>query len=337
LHDFLHKQFKERTTIKSELYLNRYLKFCLSYTKSDIDDSTLCHIHHILPKSIFPEYQKLNENQFNSCRLPVRAHLIAHYMLGKAIGGSMWYAFNFMNNFNHRMNSRLYEHAMREFSNYNSKNKKGKITAFEPMTMKYIGLVQADDPRFETGEICGNHKKHFCEDDHKYNHFFRIASRPKDKIEVHDKKSRLTFLMYEDDWRIKVGLYGLVNKIKSNEERERISKKMKVIQKGKVTVYDRILKKNVRIDKSEFDGTRHSGIGTRIYRITDTENKEYVMDKKSIKEFCKENKLSFDCFMSHVGKGEIEKSRYTHKKYQSRINTSGWMIEELEQIGVNKS
>lgn len=112
------KYFKD---VKSEFYLDRYLKFIYFYKNVDVLEDK--ERHHILPKSLYPEFDKCDWNRVN---LPYRAHFIAHWMLAKALGGKMWYAFLGMANKNtkngrlEKYNSTLYEKAKKEFSKQHS-------------------------------------------------------------------------------------------------------------------------------------------------------------------------------------------------------------------------
>ena len=98
------------TTVISEFHLKRYLKFVSSFKENELQDNIYCENHHILPKKVYPEYKK---DKWNIVRLPYRAHYLAHYMLAKAIGGNMWFAFNSMNNKNksklNKLSSILYK------------------------------------------------------------------------------------------------------------------------------------------------------------------------------------------------------------------------------------
>ena len=72
--------------------LTRYLKFIDVFSGTKIKGST--ELHHILPKSIFPQYSSLKTNVFNKAHLPSRAHYVAHSMLCKIFPTetAMWYA-----------------------------------------------------------------------------------------------------------------------------------------------------------------------------------------------------------------------------------------------------
>lgn len=78
-------------------YANRYLKFikyCAAKNKECLDFS-FYENHHILPKakSMFPEFANLKRNPWNSVKLSPRQHFIAHWILWKACGKFMAYAF----------------------------------------------------------------------------------------------------------------------------------------------------------------------------------------------------------------------------------------------------
>lgn len=114
--------YKELSSISSNKhYLHRYIKFINlfdNYTESG-------ERHHILPASIFPDYAKI---KLNIVKLPLRAHYLAHYMLAKAIGNKMWFAFNMMSRIKNRIkfNSKLYESTRLYLREASSKMNKGR-------------------------------------------------------------------------------------------------------------------------------------------------------------------------------------------------------------------
>ena len=67
-------------------YLSRYIRFIQSYTTTTFDESQYVERHHICPKAkdLFPEYSNMRKHQWNCVKLPLRAHVIAHYILHKA-------------------------------------------------------------------------------------------------------------------------------------------------------------------------------------------------------------------------------------------------------------
>lgn len=75
---------------KNEHYANRYIKFINDKIKQKRSRVKGHHTHHILPRSIFPEYKK---SKWNLVVLTPREHFLSHWMLSKSHGGSMIHAF----------------------------------------------------------------------------------------------------------------------------------------------------------------------------------------------------------------------------------------------------
>lgn len=80
-------------------YLNRYINFINGCkTKNvDLDESTYTEIHHILPKSVFPEHSNCRNNLI---KLTYHQHLLSHYILAKIYEiPKLWYCvFSMYNN-----------------------------------------------------------------------------------------------------------------------------------------------------------------------------------------------------------------------------------------------
>ena len=78
--------------------LDRYIKFISSCAKTENIDLEYTELHHILPKSLFPEFADLNVNKWNSIRLTYSQHFVAHRILWKVYGGPMAMAFGVFRN-----------------------------------------------------------------------------------------------------------------------------------------------------------------------------------------------------------------------------------------------
>lgn len=110
-------------TIFSNLHLDRYKKFINYYLNIQDKITEKYEIHHILPKSIFPQYEK---EKNNLVKLPYRAHYIAHYLLSKFYKNNMIHAFYAMSNKNIKngkllkLNSIIYSNAKLLFSKTHS-------------------------------------------------------------------------------------------------------------------------------------------------------------------------------------------------------------------------
>lgn len=129
--------FLKRTKITNEFALNEYLDLCLFEKIENFEEG---EIHHILPRSLFPEYEDLNVHDFNGVKLSYKNHLIAHFKLALAIDHkSLLYAFNMMNNFygiNGILDLNQYEELKIKFTNELktsewSKSMKGKTFLFK--------------------------------------------------------------------------------------------------------------------------------------------------------------------------------------------------------------
>lgn len=64
-------------------YVSRYIKYITKYSNSNSNSSEVIEKHHILPKSLFPEYENLRKNSWNMAKLTPRQHFIAHKILCK--------------------------------------------------------------------------------------------------------------------------------------------------------------------------------------------------------------------------------------------------------------
>jgi hypothetical protein len=103
----IHQPFKE----------NKYLNWYLSLISKEYDGK-YTEKHHILPKSLFPDYIK---SPWNLVRLDYRAHFIAHLLLPRIVKDieherKMLWAVNRFRVKGKYFNSRLYEYVRRRIS-----------------------------------------------------------------------------------------------------------------------------------------------------------------------------------------------------------------------------
>lgn len=73
-------------------YVKRYVNFIFSRKQ----EGATFELHHILPKSLWPDYKDLRMNKWNGIKLTPKEHFIAHHILAKALGNKMWIAFHSM-------------------------------------------------------------------------------------------------------------------------------------------------------------------------------------------------------------------------------------------------
>ena len=153
--------------LKSGLVINtRYLDRYVSFIDFRIDRVSLVGYkekHHILPKSLFPDFKK---NKDNIIELTLREHYLVHWMLAKIFGGSQWYAFNQMKRYGG--SSILYQYGREHLSKLISKLNKGrKVSPENRLRMSEITKntvmvrdkngdcfrVNKADPRYVSGEL----------------------------------------------------------------------------------------------------------------------------------------------------------------------------------------
>lgn len=100
-----------KAKFKDVRYGMRYLAFIERFT---VPETMLHEKHHIMPRSMFPEYA---DSPWNIVRLTPKAHYIAHYMLWRAVKNrSTLYAFNLMRRASG--NSSLYQAGKVEYREY---------------------------------------------------------------------------------------------------------------------------------------------------------------------------------------------------------------------------
>lgn len=140
------EKFKNIKNIKNIHWLNRYIKFIEEFKLGD-ELTGKTHNHHILPRSLYPEYADLKTNVWNKAILPIRAHLIAHYMLAKALGGNMWFAYNNMNCHNIRLKTRLYDIGIKNMRTQMCQTRQGVVSAMNICTGEKICVSKEEFER----------------------------------------------------------------------------------------------------------------------------------------------------------------------------------------------
>lgn len=139
-------------TPKNKLFLTRYIKLIEYYKVQQLN--VYCEKHHILPKSMFPEYAK---ESWNIVTVPARVHFLLHYCLWKAYRNrKTWNAFKFMNSSNSNqsryLNSKLYNSLKTEQFQM-AQSQKDKISAslkgrvFSTATKQKMSAWQKGTPK----------------------------------------------------------------------------------------------------------------------------------------------------------------------------------------------
>lgn len=132
------KIFSDKNNLIEE-YLNYVLKNSLSKPVKNKTEN-----HHILPKSIFPEFSNLKNNAWNKSILYHECHLHAHYLLSKIFGGKMNYAFYLMINTNqveYNLDIKKYKTQYKIAKEYSLKNNPSQ-------NLKNIERMKINNPMF---------------------------------------------------------------------------------------------------------------------------------------------------------------------------------------------
>jgi hypothetical protein len=119
-------------------------------------------IHHILPRSIFPQYKSLKENQWNKVLLTAKEHFVCHLLLPKFVTNDihkfkMVHALYAMtkqnNNQQQRNNSKMYEYAKKAMIAIRndkdaSKEWRKKLSLASKKSNHMIGKTREKNPFF---------------------------------------------------------------------------------------------------------------------------------------------------------------------------------------------
>jgi hypothetical protein len=84
---------------KSQKSIKEYIDFLKHELTIPLKDNYY-EQHHILPRSLFPEFCNFDEYPWNSINLSLKSHTVAHKLLHESFGGSMTTAYLMMNNRN---------------------------------------------------------------------------------------------------------------------------------------------------------------------------------------------------------------------------------------------
>jgi hypothetical protein len=110
-------------------FTKRYIKFIKKCSEKNQNLNDGCEKHHILPVSIYPQYRSFKKHKWNMCKLSLRQHFIAHWMLAKIFGGKQWFSFNQMKRWGGK--SILYEYGRVYLSKHLSEINRGREKTIE--------------------------------------------------------------------------------------------------------------------------------------------------------------------------------------------------------------
>lgn len=130
-------------------YAKRYMRFVEYIKMRPLPSVAYTENHHILPRSVFPEYADERQFDWNILTVTGREHFLCHWMLAKIYEGNQWFSFNQMRRVGNR--SILFEYARQKISKQLSIINSGQWAADDPrraeMSKRNIGMINTIDPR----------------------------------------------------------------------------------------------------------------------------------------------------------------------------------------------
>lgn len=150
-------------------YTQRYVRFIEMCQKSTSDVKPT-ELHHILPKSLFPNYANITQHPWNGIRLTSRQHYIAHLLLAKAYGGTMNQTLVLMGGKRSDKNSRLYEHMRSKVIQYMQDNNpchlptncfKNKNPNKDGNQARQAWLLSPNERRQKQAQVATQNNKHY--------------------------------------------------------------------------------------------------------------------------------------------------------------------------------
>ena len=162
---YIYSNFKSLAI--NDHFFNKYVNFIIA-CQNRVSNETYFESHHIIPKSIMPEYANLSIHKWNAIDLTAREHIIAHILLHFAFGGKMSLALLCMlGNFNSTTNKLLNGREIKIFhktkfladarikSNlYKSEIRQGKAVYKDKDNNKY--LLDKNDNKIQELNLVGN-------------------------------------------------------------------------------------------------------------------------------------------------------------------------------------
>jgi hypothetical protein len=275
-------------------HLNRYINFILHCSMLEDDKNDYYEKHHILPASLFPKYKNLSKNNWNSIRLTAREHYLCHWMLAKAFGGKMWFAFQAMTIVperykikRYRSNSTFYETLRINLSN-NMKLIKKSPEWCENISKGKMGYVRTEESKRKQSLSSKGKKKPDGFGDHVSKCLTGLAKSEDHKKKLSESLIGYTIVMDDD---------GNTFKVKSNDERF-LSGELK----------SACFSKKTRI----------------VHVYNENDELEYECINQNFQKFLKFHNLPYSLLLSYQNGGIPILSRFKVREYK------GWYVKRIE-------
>lgn len=158
------KIYKEQYDITSDII--NYFNYCLEHKTNKTKYKT--EMHHILPKSIFPQYMNFDLYPWNKVNLTYSDHIYAHYLIAKAMPShyQLFRACFLMcnrqptfKNGKFHIDREIYQNIYEEYIKILSNKNKGRVTVKTENGYERINLEEFRNNKnkyetFTDGKIC---------------------------------------------------------------------------------------------------------------------------------------------------------------------------------------
>jgi hypothetical protein len=268
---------------KSLHYKNKYIKI-VKYLSERKEIPKIFEEHHILPSCLFPEYKNFKEYPENKLCITPREHFILHWILSKAFGGKLLYAYNMMANSFSKTHNRSYFISRSMYENIRKEmilNNPSKTDNVKEKISK-----KAKD-RWENKDFKEKQLQRLSSQDNKT----MISNQFKDfysNEENRKKRSELqTELWKNENYRNKVSI-GLENYWSNEENKQKHSENMKEVWKDE----ELRIKQSERMkgEKNPFFGRKHTEETRTIIKLKNTGRKASEETKIKLSETLKGKK-----------------------------------------------
>lgn len=328
------EKFKE---VKDFRWLKRYLYFINKFKINNVKNKENTHNHHIMPKSLYPEFKDFKKHPWNLAILTYRCHLISHYMLARALGCNMWFAYNNMNAYGERLNSILYECAMIEFKSVMSNQRKGLVSVKNTLTNENLLVTKKE---FEENEhLVGITKGLFNGDKNVSKNELtkqKISIANSNRIHVLDIQTGNRKFIKENEFNDEFEIIKPFSDntgftaVKTEHGIKRVS--VEEFKQNNLEHFNKGIERTTevknRISESLKGVKKNNTENYNKFRILISPNgEEYkFLGSKTLKEYCVDNNLSHSRLEKFKNQKVPDNTNTQIRGYTKVMNTTGWEL-----------
>jgi hypothetical protein len=270
---------------KNDHFKNRYIKIVQFLQKRKIIPDVI-ELHHILPECLFPEYSDFKVYPENRLQVTPREHFILHWILSKAYGGKLLYAYNMMANSFSKTHSRSYFISRSMYENLRREMILNNPSKTDEVKLK---ISQKAKTRWKNKEFKDKQLKRLSS----YDNRNMIFNQWKDFYTVEDNKIKRSIVQRET-WKNELYRNKVLERLKKywseEENRQKMSELMKEVWKD-----EELRKKQSERNSGEnnpFFGRKHTKETIEAIKLKNTGRKASEETKIKLSEALKGKKRS---------------------------------------------